>query len=120
MGGEPTSEALEQRGKEMEKEALENDRAAEALKRHVAQLEQRQQDLQEFVDRILHDFQEPLDMVTRYLQFVDARYKGRLGSDADAFIASAVDAANRMQDLVSDMLAYVRRKDPGEVVAGRQ
>ena len=56
-------------------------------------------------------------MVTSYLRFVEARYKGRLGSDADAWIASAVDGADRMQGLVTDMLAYVRRKDRGGDVA---
>lgn len=117
MGRKPTYEALEQRVKEVEKKALEKKKAVETLGRYVAQLERHHQELTEFVDKMLHDLQEPLDMVTSYLRFVEARYKGRLGSDADAFIASAVDGADRMQGLVTDMLAYVRRKDRGGDVA---
>jgi len=57
-----------------------------------------------------HDLQKPLDVVTRYLRFVEARYKGRLDSDADEFIASAVDGANRIQSLITDLSAYLMRK----------
>jgi light-regulated signal transduction histidine kinase (bacteriophytochrome) len=111
LGRKPTYEALEQKVKELEREALEQKKAKEALKRYAAQLERRHQEVKESVDRALHDFQKPLDVVTSYLQFVDARYKGRLGSDADAFIASAVDDADRLQGLVAKMLAYVRTKN---------
>ena len=111
MGEKPTYEALAQKVKALEREALEQKKAREALKRYAAQLERRHQELKASVGRALHDFQEPLDVVTSYLRFVDARYKGRLGSDADAFIASAVDGADRMQGLVANMLAYVKRKN---------
>jgi light-regulated signal transduction histidine kinase (bacteriophytochrome) len=107
----PTYEALEQKVKALERGALEQKKAKEALKRYAAQLERRHQEVKASVDRALHDFQEPLDVVTSYLRFVDARYKGRLGSDADAFIASAVDGADRLQGLVANMLAYVRTGD---------
>ena len=111
MGRKPTYEALEQKVKELEREALEQKKAKEALKRYATQLERRHQEVKESVDRALHDFQTPLDVVTSYLRFVDARYKGRLGSDADAFIASAVDGADRLQGLVAKMSAYVRTKN---------
>lgn len=111
MGEKPTYEALEQKVKALEKEAREQMKAREALKRYAAQLERRHQEVKASVDRALHEVQEPLDRVTTYLRFVDARYKGRLGSDADAFIASAVDGADRMQGLVANMLACVRRKN---------
>jgi len=111
MGEKPTNEALEQKVKALEKEAREQMKAREALKRYAAQLERRHQEVKASVDRALHEVQEPLDRVTTYLRFVDARYKGRLGSDADAFIASAVDGVDRMQGLVANMLACVRRKN---------
>ena len=117
MGRKPTYEALEQKVKELEREALEHKKAKEALKRYAAQLERRHEEAKESVDGALHDFQEPLDAVTSYLRFVDARYKGRLGSDADAFIASAVNGADRLQGLVAKMLACVRTKSPKGDVA---
>ena len=65
--------------------------------------ERRNQDLKEVVFRGLHDLQEPLDSVIRYLRFVEARYKGRLDADADDFISDAVDGANKMRQVITDL-----------------
>jgi len=113
MAGKPTYEALEQRVKDLEKEAFAHKQAVEHLQRHVAELERSNQELKQFVSVVLNNLQGPFDTVTRYLRFVEARYKGRLDSDADEFIASAVNGANRMQRIITDLLAYLKRKDRG-------
>ena len=101
-----TYEELEQRVKELEEAAIERKRLEEQLQRYFAELERRNEKLRQLVYSASHDLQEPLDMVMRYLQFVGARYKGRLDSDANEFIASAVDGASRMQRIITELFAY--------------
>lgn len=62
-----------------------------------------------------HALQEPLRMVTSFLDLLDRRYRGKLDERADRYIHFAVDGASRMQRMLQDLLAYSRvglRADP--------
>lgn len=78
------------------------------IEKNRKELEQNKRDSEQFGYIISHDLQEPLRMVSSYLQLIKRKYQGKLDPDADDFIAFAVDGAKRMQEMIQSLLDYSR------------
>jgi PAS domain S-box-containing protein len=72
------------------------------------QLNLSNQELDAFASAAAHDLQEPLRMVVSYLQLIERRYEPLLDQDGKDFLHFAVDGAERMKALISDLVEYSR------------
>ncbi len=108
-----------------EQEILEERDAAEK------KLKQTNETLMDLAYTVSHELQEPLRIVKTQLGLLSARYRGKLGADADEFISDTKTASNTVERMVDDLWEYARIDRPhirfhslemeelfGKVVAG--
>jgi len=125
------AESLEQRVAERQRAEAElktlNEQLEQRVTARTVELKRSNEDLEQFAYVASHDLQEPLRMITSYMQLLRQRYivpraeapvptehsttvpmRKHLDADAEEFIAFALDGSERMQRLIIDLLTYSR------------
>ena len=90
--------------------------AEEALRKMSEELARSNKDLASFAHIASHDLQEPLRMVSSFMNLLQDRYKGQLDDKAQEYIGYAVDGATRMFALIRDLLAYSKVGDKSKAL----
>lgn len=102
---EAAAPALAARAEELE-------RAYAELAETTARLEQSNEELQRFATVASHDLREPLRVVSGFADLLARRHGEQLGPDGKRFVDAISGGVARMDEMISDLLAYAR--------AGRQ
>lgn len=91
----------------------------ENLKKRATELQASNTELERFAYVASHDLQEPLRMVSSFLHLLEKRLNGALDATNKQYIDFAVDGAERMKQLIQDLLQYSRvgssKEEPVEV-----
>lgn len=78
----------------------------EQIQHHTLELQDSYKDLEMFAYISSHDMQEPLRMISNYMQLLKRKYETRLDKDAMDYIEFAVKGASNLQSLIKDLLSY--------------
>jgi len=89
-------------------------RTQRELEETVADLERSNEQLEQFAYIASHDLQEPLRMVSSYVDLLASEYSDELDDEGDEYVEYAVDGAERMQAMIDGLLDYSRVTTQGE------
>lgn len=99
------------RQKKLEKELFQLN---ESLKNYTKELERSNEELEQFAFITSHDLQEPLRMISGFMNQLKRKYSDQLDDKALQYIHFATDGAKRMKLIILDLLLYSRANKPSE------
>lgn len=76
------------------------------LKKSIDEVKSKNLELEQFAYIASHDLQEPLRMVTSFMDKLKQKYQNQLDEKAHQYINFATDGAIRMREIILDLLEY--------------
>jgi len=95
-------------GEELESNIMQLKESQEHLEKKSMALALSNKDLEQFAYVASHDLQEPLRMVSSFLQLLEQHLGDKLDKDSKEYIDFAVDGSKRMKNMINDLLSYSR------------
>jgi PAS domain S-box-containing protein len=78
------------------------------LKQYTYELERSNEELEQFAFVASHDLQEPLRMITSFMDLLQRKYGDQIDEKGHQYIHFATDGAKRMKQIILDLLEYSR------------
>ncbi len=88
--------------------------AEKKLEQTAEELRRSNTELEQFAYVASHDLKEPLLTIAVDLKLLQRQLKGKYTPETEEFIAKAIEGANQMQELISDLLKYSRAGSHGK------
>jgi len=86
----------------------------ESLQQYTSELERSNEELEQFAFVASHDLQEPLRMISSFMDQLQRKYGDLLDEKGHEYIHFATDGAKRMKQIILDLLDYSRANKPTE------
>jgi light-regulated signal transduction histidine kinase (bacteriophytochrome) len=100
---------------EVKQKSIELAKTNKELLIHIAKYEQSttelmrsNKQLEQFVYIASHDLQEPLRTISNFVGLIEAEYKGQLEGDMNKYLGFIGNGAEKMKNLIKDLLDYSR------------
>jgi len=87
--------------------------SAEELTQRASELQRSNTELEQFAAVASHDLQEPLRMITNYLQLLQHQYPNAFDGKAVAYMRHVTDGADRMRTMILAILTYSKVGEGG-------
>ncbi len=88
----------------------------QSLQKYTLELERSNEELEQFAFVASHDLQEPLRMISSFLDQLKRKYGDQLDQKAHQYIYFATDGAKRMKQIILDLLKYSRTSTSAEAI----
>lgn len=90
------------------RDLTERKQSEDKMKEYLNQLEFQNQELEQFVYAASHDLKEPLRKIHFYSDYIAQDASSQLSNKSGDYIGRIINAANRMHNLIEDLLIYSR------------
>ena len=88
----------------------------ESLQSYAKELERSNEELEQFAFITSHDLQEPLRMISSFMDQLKRKYEDKLDDKALQYIDFATNGSKRMKQIILDLLDYSRAGRPTDLI----